>query len=48
MRHELKQLLIDEDRVAFVTTANRHNVGVEIVDHGQSRQDDNHQGSGVL
>jgi CRISPR-associated protein Cas2 len=48
MRHELSQVLIDDDRLAFVTTANRHNIGVEIVENGQSRQDDNHQGSGVL
>ena len=48
MRHELKQLLINDDRLAFVTTANRHNIEVEIVEHGQSRRDDHHQGSGVL
>lgn len=48
MRHELKQIMIDEDRLAFVTTANRHNIEVEIVENGQSRQDDDHRGSGVL
>lgn len=48
MRHELKQVLMDNDRLAFVTTANRHNMEVEIVENGTSRQDDNHQGSGML
>ena len=48
MRYELKQILIDDDRLAFVITPNRHNIGVEIVERGQSKQDDNHQGSGVL
>ena len=48
MRHELNQVLQESDRLAFVTTANRHNIGVEIVEHGHSRDDDHHQGSGVL
>ena len=48
MRYELNQVLQESDRLAFVTTANRHNIGVEIVEHGESRDDDHHQGSGVL
>jgi len=48
MRYELNQVLQESDRLAFVTTANRHNIGVEIVEHGQSRDEDHHQGSGVL
>ena len=48
MRHELNQVLIKDDHLAFVTTANRHNIAVEVVEHGQSKNDDRHQGSDVL
>ena len=48
MRHELNQVLQESDRLALVTTPNRHNIGVEIVERGQSRHNDHHQGSGVL
>ena len=34
MRHEIKGVLEDDDRLAFVTTANRHNIEVETLEKG--------------
>ncbi|OUD13077.1 CRISPR-associated endonuclease Cas2 [Thioflexithrix psekupsensis] len=48
LRRELAELSEDDDRLAFVSTENRHNVTVEFVEHQKSRLDDGHQGSEVL
>jgi CRISPR-associated protein Cas2 len=48
LRAELADLQDAEDRLAFVSTANRHNIEVEFVESGGSRFDDSHQGSDVL
>lgn len=48
MRYEIRQMLQESDRLAFVTTANRHNMAIEMVEEGQSRHEDHHRGSGLL
>jgi CRISPR-associated protein Cas2 len=48
MRREIDQVLDMEDRLAFVTTANRHNIVVEMLEQGVSGLDDSHQGSAVM
>jgi len=48
MRYDIKQVLEKNDRLAFVTTPNRHNMSVELLEKGQSKMDDSHQGSGVI
>jgi len=48
MRYNIKQVVENEDRLAFMTTDNRHNIDNKILKKGQSISDDSHRGSGVL
>jgi CRISPR-associated protein Cas2 len=48
MRRDIQQIFEKDDNLAFVTTANRHNMKVELLENGHSKMDDSHQGSGVL
>ncbi len=48
MRYNIKQVVENEDRLAFMTTDNRHNIDIELLKKGQSISDDSHRGSGVL
>ena len=48
LRVEIEEVMVEEDRLAFVTTANRHNIEVETVTGGDSEFDDSHQGSGFF
>lgn len=48
LRGELDDLVEQDDRLAFVSTANRHNIKVEFLEQGESVFDDSHQGSGML
>jgi len=48
MRYDLKQVQKNEDRLAFVSSKNRHNINVEMLENGISKEDDSHRGSGVL
>ncbi len=48
MRRDIEEIMIEDDNLAFVSTANRHNIKVETVEGGTSAFDDSHQGSGIL
>lgn len=48
LRRELDELMEEDDKLAFVSTANRHNIEVETQSGDSSTFDDSHQGSGVL
>ncbi len=48
MRYKIKEVVKNDDRLAFITTDNRHNIDVELLEKGQSISDDSHRGSGVL
>ncbi len=48
MRYDIWQVLEKDDKLAFITTPNRHNMSVEVLEKGQSKMDDSHQGSGVV
>lgn len=48
MRFDIKKVLTEDDKLAFISTQNRHNMVVELLEQGISKKDDSHQGSGVL
>jgi len=48
MRYEIKKVVENDDKLAFVSTKNRHNIDVELLENSISKKDDSHQGSGVL
>ena len=48
MRYEIKKVLKENDKLAFVSTKNRHNIDVELLENSISKKDDSHQGSSVL
>ena len=48
MRRDIGHVMEDDDKLAFVTTANRHNIEVEVVAGCSSSFDDSHQGSAVF
>lgn len=48
MRFEMNRVLEDDDKLAFVSTKNRHNIAVELLEQGISKEDDSHQGSCVV
>jgi CRISPR-associated protein Cas2 len=48
MRHDIQEIMDDEDRLAFISTQNRHNIDVETVEKKASSSSDSHQGSTTL
>ena len=48
MRQDIGHVMEDDDKLAFVMMANRHNIEVEVVAGCSSSFDDSHQGSAVF
>lgn len=48
MRHDIQEIMDDDDKLAFISTENRHNIDVETVKRKVFSSCDSHQGSTTL